>query len=247
MENDVVGINSVATLIESSGKSKFIIRRSGAVKSAPVWEYSGSSPGKARQEFINWANTLMASGKNCNSYSITLFNEVEEEEGTRKGKSEKPFVFTFALSKEEGMNYYEDRSGKKDPQHISEILTAMELKFQAMLKEKEESEISKRLKEIEERLNEEEEQEGINGNEQPSELMNILGTIAGLVSGNKAQPSAINGTNPLNEDRIKSINSSIKRLYAIDPQLDEDLRILAEMGEKNPKQFQFLLNTLRNM
>jgi len=244
MDTDVVGVSSVATLIENSGKSKFIIRRTGAVKSAPIWEYTGVSSSKAKQEFINWANTLQTAGKNCNSYSITLFNESDEEEGTKK-KGDKPFVFTFALSSES--NYYnEDRSGKKEPQHISEILAAMELKFQAMLKEKEESEISKRLKEIEDRLNEEED-DSINGEEQPSELMNILGTIAGLVQGAKSPASAINGATPLNEEKIKSINSSIKRLYAIDPELDSDLKILANLGESNPKQFKFLLNTLRNM
>jgi AraC-like DNA-binding protein len=46
---------------------------------------------------------------------------------------------------------------------------------------------------------------------------------------------------------MENINRAIKILYKNNTQLDLDLLKLAEVSEKNPSQFKFLLNALRTM
>ena len=248
MDNaDVYGVQSVASLIESSGKTKFIIRRAGS-KSAPLWEYSGDSkqPGKTKNEFINWANTLLASGRNTNLYQISLFNDTDEEESGTKKTKEKPFIFTFALSKDVGSYAGEvPTTSAKNEITNDNLINAVRL----VMKEQQESEISKRLTDIESKL-EEEDDDFLNG--EPEEEKNdtmkmLLGTLAGLLApkNSGATMQGMAGTPTENEKEL--LKTAINRLYKIDKDLPADLNKLADIGENNPGQFKFLLNALRNM
>lgn len=248
MDNaDVYGVNSVASLIESSGKTKFIIRRAGS-KSAPLWEYSGDSkqPNKTKQEFVNWANTLLSSGRNTNLYQISLFNDTDDEESTAKKTKEKPFIFTFALSKEVGSYAGEGPTVTPTKSEITNdnLINAVRL----VMKEQQESEISKRLSDIENKL-EEEDEEFLNGEpeEKDDTMKMLLGTLAGLLApkGNAGQMQGLAGTPTENEKEL--LRNAINRLYKIDKDLPNDLNKLADIGENNPSQFKFLLNALRNM
>lgn len=242
---DVYGVQSVASLIESSNKTKFIIRRAGT-KSAPLWEYTGETktPGKAKQEFIIWANTLLSSGKNSNLYQISLFNDSDEEESTTKKTKDKPFIFTFALSKEMGSYNGEITPAPKENISNENLINAVRL----VMKEQQESEISKRLSDIENKL-EEEDEDFLNGEpeeKQDDTMKMLLGTLAGLLA--PKQPGANVGlAGTPTDDEKQILNKAIQRLYKIDKDLPADLNKLADIGENNPGQFKFLLNALRNM
>lgn len=243
---DVYGLNSVASLIENSGKSKFIIRRAGS-KGAPLWEFSDikGSPQRAKSEFQNWANTLLSSGRNSNVYQISLFNTEEDQDGASKTKSkEKPFLFTFALSKEQS---YQGEVISQDKSNNSISNDNLVNAVRLVMKEQQESEITRKLAEIEERF-EEMDQEAVNGtgNNNNDTMSMILGALAGLL--NKNQPVANQGLAGLpDESERELLKNSINRLYKLDKDLAQDLNKLAEIGEKNPSQFNFLLNALRNM
>lgn len=248
MDNaDVYGVQSVASLIESSGKTKFIIRRTGS-KGAPLWEYSGEvkQPGRTRQEFINWANTLLSSGRNTNIYQISLFNDSDEEE-TGKSKKDKPFIFTFALSKENQSYQGEVIPEVKKGSEISadNLVNAVRL----VMKEQQESEISKRLAEIEQRFDEIDEEfiAGANNNGNNDNMNMLMGVLAGLM-GKQPGSTTNQGLAGLpDESETAKLKDAINRLYKLDKDLPADLSKLAEIGEKNPSQFNFLLNALRNM
>lgn len=242
--------HQVSAIIDQTGAKNFSIRSvesDGKItdsKRPPVYSYTGNNNKDAKAEFLFWSNLVLNGGKNFNPYSITLYN-VSEEETTKKGQNSWHFIFTLSDPAEQTQT-------ASTPQQITRSAGVtgswedqkqfIEMAIQSQFKMMQESDLNKRLAEIEKRLeDEEEEEEESQMNGQPSEMMQIIGMIAGMM--NKGNPQPINGT----EDQNTKLNKVLKRLHALDKNLVSDLEKLAEIGEKNPDQFNFLLNALRSM
>jgi hypothetical protein len=233
---DYVGIDTISAQIELSGKSNFIIRRADQPKSAPVYESDCDSCEDAVNDFINWANIILKGGKNFNLYSMQLFDDA--------GKNR--FIY-FQLSKNEYNVNPELKSSthlpSNHPHQLNDIMAMMQLNEKIM-------ELSRQMEEIRIRMDEDEiegEMEEINGPaQQPSEMIQILSAIGAMIS-SKSGNNLNQGGGLAGPDKITRLNNAVKRLYKLDADLDADLEKLADIGEKNPGQFQFLIKTLRSM
>jgi hypothetical protein len=77
-------------------------------------------------------------------------------------------------------------------------------------------------------------------------MIQILSAIGAMIS-SKSGNNLNQGGGLAGPDKITRLNNAVKRLYKLDADLDADLEKLADIGEKNPGQFQFLIKTLRSM
>jgi hypothetical protein len=248
---DVYGSKAIVAFIEQSKHTKFNITKAGAVKqTAPVFQCHGNSNQEAAKEFSRWAEIMQQGGTNNNAYELFLFTNYSDTTKTKEGKL--PVKIIFCLLASDGNKKIagpeEKHQGEKiDAQSITTLIT---LSIEKALATREESEVCRRLRELEERLDEEE--EALGATQQPSELMQILGALgaSGALLGSdtpRAAKVAVNGTAEDGKLKLQRINTAIQRLHKIDPDIDSDLLKLADIGEKNPDQFKFLLNALRGM
>ena len=251
---DTYGSKSVIALIEQSLHTKFNILKAGAAKqTAPIFQcINTNSTEAAAKEFKRWSDNMQMGGVNNNAYEIHLFTNYSDNASKSK-ETRLPVKFVFCLLTNEGnkQNIVRSENPAVSGQQInaSDMVMLIKQTIEAEMKAREESETSKRLKAIEERLLEEDEdeEEAINGGQ--NDLMAVLTQYAPMFAGALAggagkAPHAVNGTP---DEKIKRINTAIQRLHKADPEIDSDLLKLADIAEQKPDQFKFLLNALRTM
>jgi hypothetical protein len=262
---DLVGVNSISNIIEQSGLPKFIIFKKDAnVKSVPIFECLDCNDNKkAKQTFVNWANSILQGNpQNCNEYELFLFQNIELEEGAddllqedavpskKKGKAKSNKIrFTFSLCNQNSVGVM---SGAGDGIKREDIATLINEAIAKREEDRTNNEILKRLTDMEARLEEEDEEEDEIGEDEDmiSKITKVVAQLQGLglnVGTKKPDQATINGIEQADRNVMENINRAIKILYKNNTQLDLDLLKLAEVSEKNPSQFKFLLNALRTM
>lgn len=245
MEFEVVGKDKVAQYIALSKTKKFIISKYGSQKHAiPIFEHleEGSNE-KSIHAFLQWAEIT----DNDVCYNLRVFNSVEDSietgEEIRNKKSGKQFEIRFRLNKKAEF----ERQQAQSPQ--IDYSLAIENAIMKMQQKNADSEILRKLAEMDKKINaieegdddfEDAELNGV-GNPNITALINIL---APLINGKKNTASVINGITP---EKIKNINTAIKILSKYDDQIDTDLLKLSSIAEKNPTTFNMLINSLRTM
>jgi len=248
MEVDYMGANSVTKLMEATGLTKFIISRIGQHKNnASIYEFlEKSSSDRTISKFREWADFT----DNSLPYNMELFNSIEDciesGEETRNKKTGKVLKFTFCLNKKEQYLPGPQQQQFNGNQNVAELIE------NALMKQRlqtENNEVLKKLQEMEQRFadleNEEEEDESsLSGMNNPN-VLSLLSLVAkALGNSPKAQPTAVNGLQPI---QVENINRAIKTLSKYDTDLDSDLLKLANLAETNTPTFQMLLKTLRSM
>jgi hypothetical protein len=245
MEFEVVGKDKVAQYIALSKTKKFIISKYGSQKHAiPIFEHleEGSNE-KSIHAFLQWAEIT----DNDVCYILRVFNSVEDSietgEELRNKKSGKQLEIRFRLNKKAEFERQQTQSPQID------VSLAIENAIMKMQQKNADSEILRKLAEMDEKINaieegdddfEDAELNGV-GNPNITALINIL---APLINGKKNTASVINGITP---EKIKNINTAIKILSKYDDQIDTDLLKLSSIAEKNPATFNMLINSLRTM
>jgi hypothetical protein len=252
-EVDVIGTSSIASLIEQSGLTKFLIQKTGAGKnSTPVFEFikTTATNKQAKDTFLQWSSNILQGGNNNNVYEILLFNDVDivengsgEEEISRTKKKSNKMRFSFTLSP-----FQQERSmGVLNGYGAGESTADMiRMAVENALSERDKLDLKKELQElrseIEEMRNEEDEDLG---EDKGNPLMNQLGALLiAKLSPDKNTPVVINGTP---DEKEENIARAINVLWKHDSQLDSDLLKLGAVAESNPSQFNFLLSALRNL
>lgn len=248
MEVDYIGAGSVASLIEITGLSKFIISRIGQHKNmVPIFEHiTTGSNDKAVNSFNRWAQLT----DNNLPYEMTLFNSLEDSEmqgeEVRNKKQGKVLRFTFCLNKK--ADYEQRNTPAQNP--VQDVNLAIENALMKFQNKQNDNAILNKLTEMEARLNEMETDESFEDETELSGLNNpnltsILGLLAGALKGNaKPTGTAINGLLPV---QVENINKAVKILSRHDPEIDTDLLKLSNLAETKPATFEMLLKTLRNM
>ena len=251
MEVDYFGANSVTSLMEISGCTKFIINRVGQHKNAvPIFEHVEKSTNeRAVNKFREWSSLT----ENSLPYEMILFNSLEDSELSgeelRNKKQGKVYKFTFCLNKKE--QYL-----PSNPQHQQHNSTqnVAELIENALMKQRlqtENNEVLKKLQEMESRFaalegddDDDDDSSSLSGMNNPN-MISLLAMLAKALGSKAPQaPTAVNGLQPA---QIENINRAIKTLAKYDTDLDNDLLKLASLAESNTPTFQMLLKTLRSM
>lgn len=236
----------VVKYIELTNLTKFIIQRANSTGIYySIYELNSSDSNKtAVEEFKKFSEII---NENI-AYKIILFDfceQVIDDNGNLKikktrdkyNKNEATFCFSnigtqnnLQSSQAENKGAFDYNSMRADI--IKEISKAQEDNLVL-------NEIKNLKLKFEQFENEEEEEDtNISGNSDQ------LAQVMGLINLFKSQSSSkINGN-----DEIKiNINKALKILLKNDKQLDTDLLKLADISESNPKMFETLLTTLRNM
>ena len=261
MQLDVIGVDNVAEYIAATNKSKFTIFRAGTTGNAvPVYECNDNTTnGDAVKAFRQYAKFI----NNNNAYRIVLYDLVEEDEqggtkrtkgragkmealfainesGTRFGSDEKPIQINPA---EIEMRIRKEYEAKAEENKTLAKIEALELKILALQAEQEEDD-------------DDEEEGGLLGALQnPQMLQGIQALAMALRGGYVPQPTQLNGTEEMaeqtaaeqqqkNNEIAARLNAAIKRLLAKDKKLPMHLEKLADIADKNPSQFSFLLQML---
>src|SRR3972149_9224156 len=111
MNVDITGQKPVASILESSGLSHFLILKEGAARGTPVFEFTdGTKNRDAINAFNSWAgNMLSGNSRHCITYEMICFDgkldDTEEEQATgneqdqdkEKRKKKNKIRFSFAL------------------------------------------------------------------------------------------------------------------------------------------------------
>jgi len=270
---DLLGIQSVASVIRQSKLPRFFITRYEAGKgSTPLFEVSDSTNVEtAVKRFIEWGNTvLLGNPNNDNKYEIVLhekdYENLQEEELQTNGVPKRDRLhrvrFSFMLRQPmigentaiiNGMPKYmqPQYTPLPPPQQIDTSKYISVDEFNSRLQEK--LVLEKMRMELEalkkERKEEEEEEE-----EQPSALTKIgslmlerLFPIAPVSNPNtNTNNVAINGFADFNDDELDRIDAAIDKMRKIDPEIILHLEKLANISEKNPQQFMGLISMLNN-
>ncbi len=247
---DLIGSKAVAQYIEHSGLTHFIISRISSQKnSAPIYEFLlGNSNTKCVEAFNKWASIV----ENENEYELLLFNKLlsdsgnaDEEKILHNRNKEKSLRVTFVLAK-----------NKNQSQNNNNIIDSQTIIENALLKQSqffEEKESNRKIQALEQKidelLNREEEEEEEIGGENNNNLANLIGVLTKLtgINANTKTPPTINGVNSLTPEKIKNINTAVKKLAKYDEDIDLDLLKLSEIAENNNGTFKMLLNSLRSM
>jgi len=250
---DLIGSKAVAQIIELSGLTHFIISRKDSQKnSPPIYDFLiGNSNSKCVEAFNKWASIV----ENENQYTILLFNKLlsdnenaDEEKVLHNRNKEKSLKYHFQLSK-----------NKNQSQNNNTVIDYQAITENALLKQNqafEERESNRKILALEQKIDalllnlEEEEEEEELGGENNNNLANLIGVLTkltGINANTKTPPPTINGVNTLTPEKIKNINTAVKKLAKYDENIDLDLLKLSEIAENNNGTFKMLLNSLRSM
>lgn len=254
---DVTGTSSVASLIEQSQLTKFLIQKTGAGKnSTPVFEFikTTATNKQAKDTFLQWSSNVLQGGNNNNVYEILLFNDVDiidngtgEEELQRSKKKSNKMKFSFTLSPVSERSLGVLNGGYSENNNTAELV---KLAVDRALAERDKNDLSKELQSLRNEIKEmrEEEEEEDLGEDKGNAIVNSLGALLLTKLGGKTEPVVINGApDGDHTEKLENINRAIKILWKHDKQLDSDLLKLGAVAESNPSQFNFLLNALRNL
>lgn len=245
MEFEVIGKDKVAQYIALSKTKKFIISKYGSQKHAiPIFEHlEEGSTDKSINAFLQWAEIT----DNDVCYILRVFNSVEDSietgEEIRNKKSGKQLEIRFRLNKKAEF----ERQQTQTPQ--VDVSLAIENAIMKMQQKNADSEILRKLADLDEKINAIEDDEDfedaeLNGIGNPN-ITALISMLAPLINGKKnASASVINGITP---EKIKNINRAISILSKYDEQIDTDLLKLSSIAEKNPATFNMLINSLRTM
>jgi hypothetical protein len=202
--------------------------------------------GKGSEKLLSFVKTLPATS--AANYKVYCFEELPEIKGVDAKSLAQclhladcvlsfcPFFETDERREEKEANryYYNQRQAELD--------NKMDL-IMAMLKAREEAETDEELEEQAEPVN------GLAGLINNPKIQDMLiGMISGMatkfMTGGQA-PQAMAGIPATAEDNEAVLVDAIQRLYAVDPDLHNDLSKLADLAEKDAGQFNFLLGLLR--
>ena len=245
MEFEVIGKDKVAQYIALSKTKKFIISKYGSQKHAiPIFEHlEEGSTDKSINAFLQWAEIT----DNDVCYILRVFNSVEDSietgEEIRNKKSGKQLEIRFRLNKKAEF----ERQQTQTPQ--VDYSLAIENAIMKMQQKNADSEILRKLADLDEKINAIEDDENfedaeLNGIGNPN-ITALISMLAPLINGKKnTSASVINGITP---EKIKNINRAISILSKYDEQIDTDLLKLSSIAEKNPATFNMLINSLRTM
>jgi len=239
---DYTGQDSVADIIKKSKLCHFYIFRYGANKQTfPVFECLDTATcEQAAAVFLEWARIT----KNAVAYDMILtdkrgFSEQPEGQET-KGNKAKQIRFSFRLKSDGSV-----LDGQRGSSFSAEEMAA---KIEArLLQNSTENALMAKIKELEDRLNEEDEDEEdapqdalgkFLGALQPHHIDRLMDRFMPSLS---AQPT-LSGTQ--DEDRL---SIAISKLQKADPNLVEDLEKLVLISEKDPGMFKMVLTSLRNV
>jgi hypothetical protein len=248
---DFYGIDNILNYIKLSGLSKFEVYHIGQDATAqPLYSnYECNTNEGAVMRF----ETLSRSLNPHTPYKIVLFDtlkiETKEDGSTsmkksisKKDKMSATFCINSVYGRPEATTTTTNNTGLDVGVLKHEIMNEL-------TKQREENEILKEIKKLSDRLDylEDEEDEGeINGdNNQLNQLMGLLGLLK-----QQANPT-LNGTTETQTDakpdQKEILNLALKRLYAKNKNLAQDLTKLADISETNPGMFDMLINSLRNL
>lgn len=259
LDVDLIGISAVSSVIKQSDLPRFIILRRGAGRGAtPIYEaLKSDSSEKAKRDFEQWANTLLAANPNNNvQYELIAFDDtaLDEEDFASDGKMKrsrsKRIRFSFMLKApsdnlgvingkpeviQPDMSSFVPRS--EVDKMITDAVEKTLLKIQI-------KRLEDKINELEEEDEEEDEEEigGVGGS-----AMAFLDKLGALMNAKKPEEAAINGIEGENtkEAKIKRLNEAIKTLAKHDKDIDKSLAKLAEIAETKPDTFQQLLSMLQ--
>ena len=259
MTIDIIGLEQVLAYIRSTNKSKFTILRAGQNGSnIPVFEcFDNSTTENAMRAFEQWAKVM----NNNNVYKIVLFDLLDDDEGTQKktrAKAGKMEAF-FALT-DPSTSFGKGSNADAPTQTLAEIRKQVAAEMEA---EKREDTLLAQIKELtlkveamqaldEEEEEEEEEEDLLGALKDPKTMMGLSQLFTMLRGG---QPPVVNGTTepagtPADQAKAQSektqrLNSAVKRLFAVDKNLIEDLELLANLAEQKPETFNQMIGMLR--
>jgi len=276
MSIDVVGISSVANLVQQSDLTKFIIYREGSGKgSVPVFEnIVGDSNAKAKESFLNWANNIVSTNPNNTTiYEMFLFDEraLEDEdeeekeitEGARKKISKRKsnkIRFRFQLATQNFMQGINNAPPAGDYVTRSDMATLLNEALAKAEEKRANNEILQRLEALENDDDEDQDQDNAAAGDTLGRVEKLFERFEGLGSFGKkkpaeaiaeAKPEAVNGIEEISKkvgrDVKANINKAITKLYKHDKDLDLDLLKLAELAENDNAQFTMFVTALRKM
>lgn len=237
---DSVGIQPTANIIRQSGLTKILVFKYGSSPgSLPVFEDSQSKTNdRIVKAFTDWASTILQGNPyNDTVYEVFLFNEVETEEGeqgtgTKRGYSKRNKTkFNFQLF----------RSGMGENKTEPTIQGTNEQQIEAIYQRLRDDKILSRLDEIDKRVTELE--ESLDGDEEEEETGSAIADrqfatiekFIGLLQKDKSNVT-VNGTEEKTTDTKEitaNINKAVKILYQHDKSLDKHLLKLANLAENN--------------
>jgi len=251
MQVDILGVDNIVKYIEATKKTKFSILRAGASAHMSVFECLDSDTNvNAVNDFKRWAEVM----NNAIPYKIILFDFAEfttdqngepmvKKQKNRSAKCEATFILNaFAQNQTTNQQTPEISSQGFDAKSFREsIINEIAKKQEENLILTELKKLTERINEIESEEEEEEEENGLGALTDTDQLAKIMGLV-NMFKGEQ-KPVTINGAN----ERTDNINNAIKRLYAVNKNLDTDLLKLADLAEQKPDTFNMLITTLRGM
>lgn len=264
---DIIGKENVLKYIEHSGKSKFTIFRHGQNNAnIPVFEaQDNTTVGDAMRAFEQWADVMQG---NNNMYRIVVYNILDESDENQPRKTKNKagkMEAIFALS-DPGTRFYTD--GKNGGQQLDAASLRASI-VADLQKQQEESAVLKKLAEMTATIEElktkqavleaedddeddEDQMSSLLGSLQKPETLQSIAALAQALRGHAPMQTPINGveetpTATTKEDKLKILNAAIKELYTADPDLHNDLTILARLSKNNPSLFTMVLGQLRSM
>lgn len=263
MEVDAIGIKNIADLIRNSGLPYFHIYRANAGQGAtPVFENLDSkSVNNSAEKFISWANTILQGNPaNCTIYDIVLHNsdlnnisEAEiNEEGKLKRARKNKMRFSFCLNENSKLGIIGAQQIIERGPDYSNFIPREE--FDRKLNDAiEKISLKNKIAELEKELAEEDEEEG--EPEQPAWIGALMPFLQNYLGGNvnKAQqsnPAVLNGVDKnsiFNDEELERIDIAVDKMLQVDKNIISNLEKLADLSEKNPAQFNMLVNMLKNM
>lgn len=260
MDVDATGKENVCKLINLSGLSRFSIYRNGGTGRIPVFEFIKTQCNNldAQKAFNSWADAIIAGGSTGVVYDILLFDKIQvdtDEDGTEEiqGRSKKSvgkIRYTFSLKSGHSLAGHE-RQPQEPQVNIQEIVSnAVKQALDARDKDDLRREVLSLKNEIKELREDQEEYD-----EPESNDSKILGLLSGIMNNNKQQPPALAGVEvigaeeakpkPWSKEEAEKIGNACQRIRKFDPDIANDLMLLANMAEKQTGQFNFLLGALR--
>jgi hypothetical protein len=203
------------------------------------------------EAFNKWASIV----ENENEYELLLFNKLlsdngnaDEEKILHNRNKEKSLRVTFVLAK----NKNQSQNNNNQNIDVSQAIENALMKHSQAIDERESNRkilaLEQKIDELLNRELEEEDEEEIGG-ENNNNLANLIGVLTKLtgINANTKTPPTINGVNSLTPEKIKNINTAVKKLAKYDEDIDLDLLKLSEIAENNNGTFKMLLNSLRSM
>jgi hypothetical protein len=269
---DVIGIQSVASIIRQSGLPRFfIIKGDKHLQSTPIFEvWDSSSTEVAQKKFIEWGNTILSGNpKNDQKYEIILHDQtliVDDEDLAENGKPKRArknrvsYSFTLIAPLNSMGNPLENQQQNFYPQQQqinapvidqSKYIPIAEFEARVAEKvrlEKMQMQIDSLQKELKNYDNEPKEEEAPKWMGMAEKVIDRLyPAMPPPIKISATQGAAIAGLDSLNDEQLDRIDDAVEILMQTDPKIIEHLEKLARLSKQQPQQFAFVIGSLDNM